>query len=75
MEGHKITKPLIKSLASLTKTQWEILKAIVDDLFKTQINNTKVDEKLINDDVDKYTFNLETGEVLKGQTTLKKQLD
>ena len=71
MENKKLTKDLVASVTTLTKAEWEALKTIVDDLFEIQINKTKIDENLLSEEIKKYKFYLENGEVLKNGNEIK----
>lgn len=71
MEEKKLTKDLVASVATLTKAEWEALKTIVDDLFEIQINKTKIDENLLSEEIKKYKFYLENGEVFKNGNEIK----
>lgn len=71
MNEKKLTKDLVASVTTLTKAEWEALKTIVDDLFEIQINKTKIDENLLSEEIKKYKFYLENGEVLKNGNELK----
>lgn len=71
MEDKKLTKDLVASVTTLTKAEWEALKTIVDDLFEIQINKTKIDENLLSEEIKKYKFYLENGEVLKNGNEIK----
>lgn len=57
MEEKKLTKDLVASVATLTKAEWETLKTIVDDLFEKQINRTKIDKNLFDEEIKKYERN------------------
>ena len=71
MQQKKLTKDLVASVATLTKAEWEALKTIVDDLFEIQINKTKIDENLLSEEIKKYKFYLENGEVFKNGNEIK----
>lgn len=71
MEEKKLTKDLVASVTALTKAEWEALKTIVDDLFEIQINKTKIDENLLSEEIKKYKFYLENGEVFKNGNEIK----
>lgn len=71
MDKKKLTKDLVASVTTLTKAEWEALKTIVDDLFEIQINKTKIDENLLSEEIKKYKFYLENGEVLKNGNDIK----